>query len=78
MPKLDALGCYAPVFRTETIRCLDQDFLRLENFTEYELMQRAAVAAHNAILDGWPDAASVAVFCGTGAMVVMAGFLLDC
>ena len=57
------MSAFAPLFTAEEMRAAEQAY---PGATE-ELMERAGAAVADAVLDGWPEARRVVVWCGTGA-----------
>ncbi len=56
----------AGLYRAEQVRELDRFAINELGIAGFELMSRAGQATFSALLDFWPEAKSLCVFCGTG------------
>ena len=64
--KPEARGLPTAIYTNEQVRALDKAAVARFGIPGFELMTRAAEAAFAALLERWPNAESVAVFCGAG------------
>lgn len=55
-----------PLYRTEQVRELDRFAIEEVGIAGFELMSRAAQAAFSLLLDRWPNAQRIAIYCGSG------------
>jgi NAD(P)H-hydrate epimerase len=64
--KPDAHGLPSAIYTSEQVRALDKAAIARFGIPGFELMTRAADAAFAALLERWPNARNVVVFCGAG------------